>query len=90
MGYKTCHILKNSLDASICAKDCERLENQKFAKNCKKAGGLFKCCIRRDAAFCHECRYHQTLKSTFVKTTQVLLHAFDVYISHPSLSSGVF
>ena len=67
MGYKTCHMLKNSLDASICAKDCERLEKEKFAKSCKKAGGFFKCCIRRDAAFCHECRYHQTRKVNFCK-----------------------
>ena len=57
MGYQTCHKLNSSLDASICAKDCERLEKQKFAKKCKDKGGLFKCCIRRDAARCHECRY---------------------------------
>ena len=57
MGYKTCHALNTSLDASICAKDCERLEKHKFAKDCKHRGGLYKCCIRRDAAFCHECRY---------------------------------
>ena len=56
MGYKTCHILGTSLDASVCAKDCEELEKQKFAVTCKEKGGLFKCCIRRDAAFCHECR----------------------------------
>jgi hypothetical protein len=36
------------------------MEKHKFAKDCKKVGGLFKCCIRRDAAFCHECRYPQT------------------------------
>ena len=57
MGYKTCHALNTSLDASICAKDCERLETHKFAQDCKHRGGLYKCCIRRDAAFCHECRY---------------------------------
>ena len=60
MGYKTCHVLKNSLDASVCAKDCESMKKQKFAKDCKKNGGLFKCCIRRDAAFCHECRCRQS------------------------------
>ena len=56
MGYKTCHILNNSLDASVCADDCKKWEKQKFAKKCAKDGGFFKCCIRRDAAFCHECR----------------------------------
>ena len=57
MGYKTCHVLNSSLDATICAKDCDRLGKQDFAKKCREKGGLFKCCIRRDAAFCHECRY---------------------------------
>ena len=74
MGYKTCHMLNSSLDATICAKvfallllfslidqifvkDCDRLKKHKFAKDCKNRGGLYKCCIRRDKAFCHECRY---------------------------------
>ena len=57
MGYKTCHALNSSLDSTICAKDCNRLKKHKFAKDCKNKGGLYKCCIRRDKAFCHECRY---------------------------------
>ena len=57
MGYKTCHVLNSSLDATICAKDCDRLTKHKFAKDCEVKGGLYKCCIRRDKAFCHECRY---------------------------------
>ena len=57
MGYKTCHVLNSSLDSTVCAKDCDRLKKHKFAKDCKDRGGLYKCCIRRDAAFCHECRY---------------------------------
>ena len=57
MGYKTCHALNSSLDSTICAKDCDRLKKHKFAKDCKNRGGLYKCCIRRDKAFCHECRY---------------------------------
>ena len=57
MGYKTCHALNSSLDSTVCAKDCERLKKHKFAKDCKDRGGLYRCCIRRDAAFCHECRY---------------------------------
>ena len=57
MGYKTCHMLNSSLDATICAKDCDRLKKHKFAKDCKNRGGLYKCCIRRDKAFCNECRY---------------------------------
>ena len=57
MGYQTCHILNSSLDATICAKDCDRLARHKFAKECQARGGLYKCCIRRDKAFCHECRF---------------------------------
>ena len=56
MGYKTCHLLNKSLDASACASDCKRFEHSRFAESCRKRGGFFKCCIRRDAAFCHECR----------------------------------
>ena len=57
MGYKTCHHLKKSLNASRCADDCKKMEREKFATNCHLTGGLFKCCIRRDAAFCNECRW---------------------------------
>ena len=57
MGYKTCHVLNSSLDATVCAKDCDHLKKEDFATKCKDKGGLYKCCIRRDAAFCHECRY---------------------------------
>merc|ERR1711915_729872 len=28
-----------------------------FAEKCRKQGGYFKCCIRRDTAACHECRF---------------------------------
>ena len=56
MGYKTCHVLNSSLDATVCAKDCDHLKKQEFATNCKDKGGLYKCCIRRDKAFCNECR----------------------------------
>ena len=56
MGYCSCHHLNTSLDATVCAEDCKEAEKQKFAKNCEKKGGLFKCCIRRDAYFCNECR----------------------------------
>jgi len=61
LGYKSCHPLNSSLDASICAEDCKKLEKKKFAQNCTNSGGLFKCCIRRDAAMCHECRFCCTL-----------------------------
>ena len=60
-GYNSCHHL-DSLDASICAKDCEKLEKGQFAKNCASNGGLFKCCIRRDRGSCHECRFCCTLQ----------------------------
>ena len=55
-GYSSCHNLGTSLDTSSCAKDCEELSKQGFAKKCTAKGGLFKCCIRRDKAHCHECR----------------------------------
>ena len=57
MGYKTCHVLNSSLDATVCAKDCDHMKKHYFAQECKAKGGMYKCCIRRDAAFCHECRY---------------------------------
>ena len=62
MGYKTCHVLNSSLDATVCAKDCDRLKKEDFAKQCNNRGGLYKCCIRRDTAFCHECRYLISIK----------------------------
>ena len=57
MGYKTCYVLNSSLDATVCAKDCDRLRKEEFAKRCKNKGGMYKCCIKRDAVFCHECRF---------------------------------
>ena len=59
-GYKTCHHLE-SLDATVCAKDCKKLEESDFASSCKSKGGLFKCCVRRDKQNCHECRFCCTL-----------------------------
>merc|ERR1712142_212007 len=61
VGYKTCHHLGSYLDASICAKDCDKFRSSKFATECSKGGGLFKCCIRRDKRSCHNCRYCCTL-----------------------------
>ena len=45
LGYDTCHKIKG-YDASVCAKDCKKQEDSKFAKKCKDDGGFFKCCIR--------------------------------------------
>ena len=45
LNYDSCHAISN-YDASKCAKDCEKLEKDEFARNCLKNGGLFKCCIR--------------------------------------------
>jgi len=59
-GYKSCHHM-DSLDATECAVDCKKFEMEEFGKNCTKNGGLFKCCIRRDKKFCHECRFCCTL-----------------------------
>ena len=69
MGYKTCHALNSSLDSTVCAKDCERLKKHKFAKDCKNKGGLYKCCIRRDKAFCHECRYQAQISGVRYKVS---------------------
>ena len=60
VGYKTFHPLKN-LDATNCATDCKDQEDGEFAQNCTKSRGLFKCRIRRDKRFCHECRFCCTL-----------------------------
>ena len=89
MGYKTCHVLNSSLDATICAKDCERLKKQKFGKDCKKKGGFFKCCIRRDKAFCNECRYifSQVEKKKKRSNAQVLLHTPHVLLSPRNVST---
>ena len=62
MGYKTCHVLNSSLDATACAKDCDLLRKQDFAKKCKQTGGLYKCCVNRRRAWCHECRYMICIK----------------------------
>jgi len=59
-NYDTCHAIIG-YDASVCAKDCTELEKSTFAKNCSDSGGMFKCCIRRDKEFCHECRFCCTL-----------------------------
>ena len=88
MGYKTCHALNTSLDASICAKDCERLEKHKFAKDCKHRGGLYKCCIRRDAAFCHECRYHDAQIPNIMLTSGIRLR-YKYQVSHRGFRSPV-
>ncbi|XP_023340610.1 uncharacterized protein LOC111710724 isoform X2 [Eurytemora carolleeae] len=60
-GYETCQALDSSYDASVCQKDCTSQETSDFAKQCSAQGGFFKCCIRRDKANCHECRYCCTL-----------------------------
>ena len=81
MGYQTCHVLNSSLDAAICAKDCDRLEKHKFAKECRAKGGFYKCCIRRDKAFCHECRYRLKKNRRIKSNFQVLLHTFTLHLS---------
>ncbi|XP_023345922.1 uncharacterized protein LOC111714920 [Eurytemora carolleeae] len=60
-GYASCHSLNSSLDASICQQDCTKYEESDFAKKCKNDEGYFKCCVRRDKANCHECRFCCTL-----------------------------
>ena len=37
-GYKTCHHLGDSLDATKYAEDCQQMKEDTFAKNCLSAG----------------------------------------------------
>ena len=60
LGYDTCRRTKK-YEAKKCYRDCKKLEKSLFAKNCTANGGLYKCCIRRDKEFCHECRFCCTL-----------------------------
>ena len=60
LGYDTCHKIVG-YDAQKCHEDCKQLEKSDFANRCREDGGLFKCCIRRDKEFCHECRFCCTL-----------------------------
>ena len=60
MGYDSCHRVHN-YSAKKCHRKCRKLRKSSFAKNCTANGGLYKCCIRRDKEFCHECRFCCTL-----------------------------
>ena len=40
MGYKTCHILNSSLDATPCARDCERFKKHR----CRGVSVSSSCC----------------------------------------------
>ena len=47
-GYDTVHLIfsnKNYQEISPCAVDCLKAEFSYFAQQCKRAGGVFKCCI---------------------------------------------
>ena len=45
LNYDSCYKI-DGIDASKCARDCDKLANTDFAKKCEKDNGLFKCCIR--------------------------------------------
>ena len=45
LGYDKCHRTKD-YDAKQCHQDCLKQGKSKFAKDCRKGGGLYKCCIR--------------------------------------------
>ena len=45
LGHDTCH-RTNGYDAQKCHQDCKKKEKGSFAQQCRKDGGLFKCCIR--------------------------------------------
>jgi len=74
--YKTCHRIQG-LDATVCQNDCESWNDGFLAKECRRRGGLLKCCIRRDTAHCHECRYCCTLPFCTWKSRGELLHATE-------------
>ena len=61
--YKDCQVKDATYFVSfqIYFKFGQKLEKSKFAKSCTAKGGLYKCCIRRDKEFCHECRFCCTL-----------------------------
>jgi len=76
-GYKSCHPLDSSLDATECADDCKKFETEEFGRKCTRNGGLFKCCIRRDKKFCHECRFCCTLPMCTYKSGNKIVTHFD-------------
>ena len=45
LGHDTCH-RTYGYDVEQCHQDCRDLEKSDFAEQCRKDGGLFKCCIR--------------------------------------------
>ena len=45
LGHDTCH-RTHGYDAEQCHQDCQELEKGDFAEQCRKDGGLYKCCIR--------------------------------------------
>ena len=45
LSYDSCHRI-DGLDATECARDCEKLAKTEFAQKCEQDNGLFKCCIR--------------------------------------------
>ena len=45
LGHDTCH-KTHGYDAQKCHQDCKKKEKGSFAQQCRKDGGLFKCCIR--------------------------------------------
>jgi len=73
LGFDTCHKIDN-YNVDKCHADCKKQEKSKFAKKCKKDGGLFKCCIRRDKEYCHECRYCCTLSVCTMKDEVTYYH----------------
>lgn len=60
IGYKTCHAI-DGYDATPCSEDCDRFQKSKMKEMCDTLKGFLKCCIRRDKANCHNCRYCCTL-----------------------------
>ena len=45
LGHDTCH-RTHGYNAEKCHQDCKKKEKGSFAQQCRKDGGLFKCCIR--------------------------------------------
>ena len=45
LGHDSCHKIEG-YNAEKCHHDCNQKQKSDFAKQCRKDGGLFKCCIR--------------------------------------------
>ena len=86
LGYDSCHRTLG-YDAEACAADCAAAQRGEFARNCAARGGLYKCCIRRDKVFCHECRFCCSLS---ICTTKVIYFVNFLCNSYIYINKSIF